>query len=237
MMVYNWINYIQSLLYPRDCLLCGAGGDFEHHFCPHCLNSLPYNLHACPCCALPLPTHVASSQHCGRCVAHPPDYTETIAAMTYQPPVNRLIGMLKFHNRLHLAEPLAKFLIERLGEGIERPDLLIPVPLHPLRLRQRGFNQSAEIARVLARRYRLPQDWRLCRRVKHTPAQAELKREARRKNLRRAFEVCADVRGAHLVVVDDVITTGATVTELCRVLKRAGAKRIDVWAVARTSNQ
>ncbi|MES9992089.1 MAG: ComF family protein [Candidatus Thiodiazotropha sp.] len=235
MKVNKCINYIQSLLYPRDCLLCGAKGDFEHHFCPPCHHSLPFNRHACPRCALPLPPHVPSSELCGRCIGRTADYTRTITAMTYQPPINRLIGMLKFHNRLHLAEPLAGLLIERLGAEYDRPDLLVPVPLHPLRLRQRGFNQSLEISRVLSRRCGLSQDWRLCRRIKHTPAQAELNREARRNNLRRAFQVCADVSGMHLAVVDDVITTGATVSELCRVLKRAGAERVDVWAVARTS--
>ncbi|MBT2969825.1 MAG: ComF family protein [Candidatus Thiodiazotropha sp. (ex Ctena orbiculata)] len=235
MKVNNCIHFIQNLLYPRDCLLCGAAGDFEHHLCPPCQRRLPFNLHACPGCALPLPPEVPASQLCGRCIRRSAEITRTITAMTYQPPVNRLIGMLKFHNRLHLVEPLAGLLIERLGEDYDRPDLLIPVPLHPVRLRERGFNQSVEIARVLARRCGLSHDWRLCRRIKHTPPQAELKREARRKNLHRAFEICADLSGSHLVVVDDVITTGATVAELGRLLKKAGAKRVDAWALARTS--
>jgi ComF family protein len=109
------------------------------------------------------------------------------------------------------------------------------VPLHPVKLRSRGFNQSIELTRVLARHYHLPYDWRICRRIKQTKAQSELRREHRRRNLRNAFQVCAEIKGFHLVVVDDVITTGATVTELCKVLKRAGAKRVDVWALARTT--
>lgn len=234
MKVNNCINFIQSLLYPRDCLLCGAVGDFESHFCSACFDSLPFNRHACTGCALPLPPHVSPTQLCGRCLGRARQTGTTITALTYEPPVNRLIGMLKFHHRLHLAEPLAGLLMERLGEGFERPDLLIPVPLHPMRLRERGFNQSVEIARVLARRYALSCDWRLCRRVKQTPAQAALNRKARQRNLHLAFEVCAQIEGAHLAVVDDVITTGATVFELARTLKRAGAGRIDVWALART---
>ncbi|WP_316366320.1 ComF family protein [Candidatus Thiodiazotropha sp. CDECU1] len=234
MKVDNCINIIRSLLYPRGCLLCGAKGDFPCHLCPACHNSLPFNHHACPCCALPLPAHVASQQLCGRCIKRQPPYTKTIAALTYEPPVNRLIGMFKFHQKLHLAEPLAGLLMERLGDQHERPEILVPVPLHPLRLRQRGFNQSVELTRILAKHYRLPYDWRLCRRIKATKTQSELSRQERRKNLVNAFQACAEVKDTHLVLVDDVITTGATVTELSKVLKKAGAKRIDVWAVART---
>ncbi|MES9969432.1 MAG: ComF family protein [Candidatus Thiodiazotropha sp.] len=234
MQVDNCINFIRSLLYPRSCLLCGAKGDFQHHLCPACHDSLPFNHHACPCCALPLPSDVSSRQLCGRCTKGQPPYTNTITAFTYEPPVNRLIGMFKFQQKLHLAHPLAGLLTERLDEQHERPEVLIPVPLHPLRLRQRGFNQSMEITRILAKHYCLPYDWRLCRRIKETKAQSELSRQERRSNLANAFEVCAEVKDSHLALVDDVITTGATVTELSRVLKKAGARRIDVWAIART---
>lgn len=235
MKVNNCINYIRSLLYPRDCLLCGAAGDFESHFCNTCHRALPRNRHACPGCALPLPPHVSPVQLCGHCLGRRRPITSTIAALSYEPPVSRLIGMLKFRQRLHLVEPLARLLIERLEEGYDKPDLLIPVPLHPLRLRERGFNQSLEIARILARHCALSCDWRLCRRVKQTRAQAELNREARQRNLRKAFAVSGNIEGAHLALVDDVITTGATVTELGRTFKKAGAGRIDVWAIARTS--
>jgi ComF family protein len=144
--------------------------------------------------------------------------------------------MLKFHQKLHLVEPLGRLLIQRLGERDERPDILVPVPLHPLKLRHRGFNQSVELTRLLARHYHLPYDWRICRRIKQTKAQSELRRKERKRNLSNAFEVCAQVKGSYLVVVDDVITTGATVTELSKALKKAGAKRVDVWAVARTGD-
>ncbi|MCU7838176.1 MAG: ComF family protein [Candidatus Thiodiazotropha sp. (ex. Lucinoma kazani)] len=148
--------------------------------------------------------------------------------------MSKLISGLKFHRRLYLVEPLARVLTDRMGETFTRPDLIIPVPLHPLRLQERGFNQSLELSRAVARHYRLPVNWQLCRRVRHTQAQSDLSEKARQKNLRQAFEVCADIQGAHLVLFDDVITTGATVTELSKTLKRAGAKRVDVWAMART---
>lgn len=235
MKVDNCINIIRSLFYPEHCILCGADGAEVHQFCRPCLGSLPFNHHACPRCALPLPPHVPPAQWCGRCIRRQPPFTETITALTYEPPINRLIGMLKFHQKLHLVKPLSGLLMERLEACDARPDLLVPVPLHPLRLRERGFNQSIELARELARHCHLAYDWRICRRIKQTRAQSALSMEERRKNLSNAFQVCADIQGSHLVVVDDVITTGATVTELSKALQKAGAKRVDVWAVARTA--
>jgi ComF family protein len=142
--------------------------------------------------------------------------------------------MFKFQRKLHLARPLAGLLIERMGQQPEGSEILVPVPLHPQRLRQRGFNQSVELTRILAKHYGLPYDLQLCRRIKATKAQSELNKQERCKNLANAFEVSAAVRETHLVLVDDVITTGATVTELSKALKKAGARRIDVWAIART---
>jgi ComF family protein len=234
MKIDNCINFIRSLLYPGYCILCGAKATQQQQFCRPCLASLPFNHHACPRCALPLPPQVESTQWCGGCIKQQPPFTETITALTYEPPVNRLIGMLKFQRKLHLVDPLSRLLIQRLGERAARPDILVPVPLHPSRLQNRGFNQAVELSRALARHYHLSYDWRICRRIKQTQAQSALRGDQRRRNLSNAFQVCAEVKGAHLVVVDDVITTGATVTELSKVLKRAGANRVDVWAIART---
>lgn len=234
MKVNNWLNSIQSLLYPSGCLLCGAAGDYKLQFCPACYRSLPFNRHTCPICALPLPPSVSSDMPCGRCIKKQPPYTQSFAPLRYESPVSKLISGLKFHRRLYLVEPLARVLTDCMGETFIRPDLIIPVPLHPLRLQERGFNQSLELSRVVARHYRLPVNWQLCQRVRHTQAQSDLSEKARQKNLRSAFEVCGDIQSAHLVLFDDVITTGATVTELSKTLKRAGAKRVDVWAMART---
>ena len=148
--------------------------------------------------------------------------------------MSQLIGRLKFRRQLHLVRPLAQLMIERLGPLGARPDLLIPVPLHPLRLRERGFNQSLELARVVAAHYALSLDWRCCRRMRATSAQSGLHERERRRNLRAAFTVEGDLRGRYLVLFDDVITTGATLGELSKTLLRAGAARVDVWALART---
>ncbi|MCU7933679.1 MAG: ComF family protein [Candidatus Thiodiazotropha sp. (ex Dulcina madagascariensis)] len=234
MKVNNWIKNIRSLLYPNGCLLCSAPGDFDRQFCPACYRSLPFNRQACHRCALPLPPATPPGALCGSCLAKQPPFDSCVTALCYEPPVSRLISALKFRQQLHLVEPMAELFTDRLGEPLRKPELMLPIPLHPLRLRERGFNQSLELGRVVARRYGLAIDWRICRRVRHTQAQTGLNEKARQKNLRRAFTVCGDVNGSHLVLFDDVITTGSTIAALSKTLKRAGAKRIDVWALART---
>lgn len=151
--------------------------------------------------------------------------------------MDHLIGRLKFQGQLHLVEPLARLLAEELGELREAPDLLIPVPLHPLRLRERGFNQSLELARVLARHYGLELDGRLCRRARATPPQSGLNRKQRGKNMRGAFSVAGDPAGRRLALLDDVITTGTTVRALAKALLQAGAAGVEVWTLARTPDR
>ncbi len=115
----------------------------------------------------------------------------------------------------------------------ERPDCLVPVPLHPTRYRQRGFNQSLEIARFVATRQRIPLRPELCRRTRATPPQRHLNARERHRNLRGAFTATTAVRGLNVAVIDDVMTTGATVGEVAETLKRAGAGRVEVWVLAR----
>jgi len=151
--------------------------------------------------------------------------------------VDHLIGRLKFQGQLHLVEPLARLLAGELGDLREAPDLLVPVPLHPQRLRERGFNQSLELARVLARHYGLKLDGRLCRRTRATPPQSGLNRNQRGENLRGAFTIAGDPAGRRLALLDDVITTGATVRALGKALLQAGAAAIEVWTLARTPDR
>ena len=147
-----------------------------------------------------------------------------------------LVRQLKFHD--HIAS--ARLLGGLLGRHVMRqpdgalPDVLIPVPLHPARQRVRGFNQATEIARHVARVTGIPLHTGACRRVRATSSQATLDRQARRRNLRNAFVVTAPLP-AHVAIIDDVVTTGSTSHELCSTLLRDGAKRVEVWAVARAA--
>ena len=144
-----------------------------------------------------------------------------------------LIGDLKFRSKLNRARLLGECLADSLiTAGVRQPDALVPVPLHPERLRQRGYNQALEIARVLSAAFPLPLETSRCQRIRNTRPQVGLGGEERRRNVRHAFAV----RGRpprHLALLDDVITTGSTAAELAQALLQAGAERVDLWAVAR----
>lgn len=245
------LRRVIDALLPQSCRLCGLPSG-AHAVCAGCRADLPRLPRAhCPVCALPQP----HGQVCGRCLRHPPAFDRTRALWTYDAPADRLIHDLKFHACLplarffaaqlvaHLAEELAE---ERTDEGVTAPaaqaaahapygpDLLLAMPLHPNRLRERGFNQSVEIARALARM----QGWRFdpfaLVRLHDTPPQRELAWAKRRRNVRGAFACTADVAGLHVAVVDDVLTTGASLHELAKVLKAAGAASVSTVVLART---
>lgn len=180
-------------------------------------------------------------QRCGDCQALPPAFDATITAADYVPPVDQLVMALKFGGRLALAPQFADLLRDAmLGEAGAHamPDWLAVVPLGSQRLRQRGFNQALEVARPLARQLGVPLYPQLLQRMRDTPAQSQLQRDERQANLRNAFAVSQEfidtVRGRHVGVVDDVLTTGATLGEVAATLKRFGAARVTCLVVART---
>ena len=214
-------------LLPQSCLLCGA--DESHGpYCEPCRTDLPWLARdRCRVCALPL----ASSAVCGSCLDRPPHFDGVEAAFSYSFPVNALIPALKYGGRLALAHGLG----EQLASAITREvDVIVPMPLAPARLAERGFNQALEIARIVATLTGVPLLRDACRKVANTPPQASLPWGERAKNVRRAFVCEAEVAGARIAVVDDVLTTGATLNELARVLRRAGAVEVVGWVVART---
>ncbi|MGE8146990.1 double zinc ribbon domain-containing protein [Pseudomonas frederiksbergensis] len=229
--VYIWLNNKQL------CLLCGEVADHTTPICTACETELPWLGDHCQTCALPLP---ASGLTCGQCLQQPPAFERVAAPWTYSFPVDTLITRFKHgakwpFGRL-LGELLAQFLQHRFEEDLERPDALIPVPLATKRLRQRGFNQAAMLARWLSESLDIPCDETLLLRIQDTSAQQELKAEARKRNLRNAFALApgVSVAGRHLALIDDVLTTGATAQSLARLLMNAGAARVDVYCLART---
>lgn len=218
------------VLLPPRCLLCAEPGADGHDLCATCAASLNPGYSACAQCALPLGQPAAA---CGRCLRQPPPYTHTIAAGLYQFPLDALLPRFKFHADLAAGRELVRLLLA-VARHAERPQALIPVPLHPQRLRQRGYNQALELARPLSRALELPLQAGLLRRIRATAAQSELDAAARRRNVRGAFAVSADASlPDHVALIDDVMTTGATVSECARVLRRAGVARVDLWLVAR----
>ena len=196
--------------------------------CESCLADLPWQgkVH-CPVCAQPAP----AGGICGHCLKEPPAFARVQALFDYGFPANRLIQRLKYREHLALAPLLGELLARRL-QG-ELPDVWLPMPLHARRLQERGFNQAVEIARELSARTGIPMQAGWAERVRDTPPQAGLKREARRKNLRGAFACRGEVAGLHVGIVDDVMTTGSTLDELARALMAAGAREVSCVVVAR----
>lgn len=171
---------------------------------------------------------------CGACLRRPPHVDSTLTALRYAYPVDRMVRTLKYGGAVVqgrvLGELLASHLSMRAGAW---PDCVVPVPLARQRFQQRGYNQAIEIAGVLAKRLPISLRTDLVIRTRETREQAELDRKERRRNLRNAFAVRAALPGPHVAIVDDVITTGSTMNEVARVLKRAGAETVEAWAVAR----
>jgi ComF family protein len=160
--------------------------------------------------------------------------TCTLAPMQYQAPISTLVPRFKFHQDLAAGRLLAE-LFCRNTSSFDRPDALVPVPLHLARLRKRGFDQALELAKMIAKRKSIPLRTDLLHRVRNTAAQSYLDASQRGKNLRNAFVVSQQSMPAHIALLDDVMTTGATVRECAKVLLKAGAKRVDVWVIARVA--
>ena len=209
----------------HDCALCGARGGLEL-LCEGCAAGLPELPEHCPRCALPSP----SGSLCGSCLAAPPHFDETTALWLYEFPCDRLVQALKYRAWLGLASFFARRLAPLAPRAV---DLLVPMPLHPERLAQRGFNQALEIARSLAARTGVAIEPRAVHRARNTVPQTELPYDERAKNIRGAFASRLDLSGKTIAVVDDVMTTGATLNELAMVLKRSGAARVHNLVVAR----
>jgi ComF family protein len=217
-------NFLGNLFFGGACYVCR--GSSQALLCPSCRDELPrLPAELCPRCALPCPGAVV----CGRCLAEAPHYDATTAVFAYEFPADALVHSLKFRGEL----ALAPFLAHALGEKISAQpvDCVIPVPLSARRLRERGYNQAVEIARYL-----LPGKMQveLCLRERDCAPQMELPWAERQRNVRGAFGCTRALDGAKIAVVDDVMTTGATLDEIARTLKRAGAHRVVNWVIART---
>ncbi|MDR2195414.1 MAG: ComF family protein [Gallionellaceae bacterium] len=221
------LSRLARLLPAQPCLLCG---EFSRDgvWCDACSASLPrLNAPCCPQCALPTPL----DEYCGNCLKRPPHFDHTLAAFAYAFPIDKLVQALKYNEHLLLANALA----DELAQRIEiLPDCIVPMPLHSARLRERGFNPSAELAKRLAAKTGTPLLLHASHRVRATLPQAALTWKARRGNVRQAFDCTAEVAGKHVAIVDDVMTSGASLNELARALRRAGAREVSAWVVART---
>lgn len=220
---------MQKLIAPT-CLLC-AGPSVGALLCAPCDDDLPRLSNTgpnhCDTCALP----ITEGTRCGACLANPPAFDHVCAPYTYAFPADALVQALKYRGLLAVAPLFGQAIVDSLDET---PDVLIPMPLAAARLRERGFNQAQEIARDVAKITGISLLPRACRKVLDTHPQAALPWKARANNVRKAFVCDADFTGKHVAVIDDVMTTGATLNELARNLKQAGAVRVTGLIIART---
>lgn len=223
---------LSALLAEQDCALCGA--ITTRPICSACAaDFLALPAQICPVCALPSLNRAV----CGRCLRHPPQFDATIAAFAYAPPLDQALQAYKYRHALGLTHFLSALLDQALdasGHSGAPPDVIVPMPLAPSRLAERGFNQALELARPIAKRRGVRLVSNLAVRLHDTPAQASLPWKERARNIRDVFACTLRVDGLRIALVDDVMTTGATLNELARVIKQAGATHVTNWVVART---
>ncbi|NJC88047.1 MAG: ComF family protein [Desulfuromonas sp.] len=227
-----------DLLLPPACLLCGErlpAGTPAMEFCPTCRSGLPQPAVArCPVCAVAYRTLIPASHHCEACLRQPPPFVKVHAVGPYAGTLQDAVQRFKYHGQLPLERPLGTMLAEAvLAGGGSLPELVIPVPLHQSRLRERGYNQALQLSRQVGSALGIPVAPALLHRVKATAAQQGLDAVARKSNLKGAFAVTRPFTGRRLLLVDDVMTTGATVRECASVLCKAGAVSVEVAVLGR----
>lgn len=221
-------------LVPPTCGFCGLLTD-GGRACSGCRSDLRWIVAACRRCAVPLAGSATQSLTCGTCQQRPPSFTRVGAPLHYEFPIDATIKALKFNGRIDLAPMFGELLLPWLVEHGDCVDALVPVPLHRWRQARRGYNQADELAAVLSRLSGLPV-LRAAHRCRATSSQSELSGAARRVNVRGAFRVTERLDGEHLLLIDDVMTTGATCEELAKLLLRCGAASVSVLCIARASS-
>ena len=232
------LKLIQSCLIKtitHTCVGCLTAIPLNHVLCQACLNDITINENPCKQCGCALKLQFQST-YCGACIRHPPSFDTTIAPYCYSPPLSIFITQCKFHGKQAYGAVLANWLLQSIQahyENTSYPDALAPVPLHQHRLRQRGYNQSMLIALQLSRQLNIPIITEGIYRRINTIPQATLPSKQRQKNVNQAFVVHKPFTDQHIAIIDDVMTTGHTVNALTKALKKSGAKRVSVWAIAR----
>lgn len=236
----NWLknnhllnfSSLVNTLFKQKCLLCDAQSDALeaniHAVCKACLNELPrHPKTSCPQCGLS-----SGGQLCGSCISSPPDFDVTTSVFLYDFPIDSMMVRYKYGNMLSLCAFFGQILSEKVD--LNNVDLIIPMPMHPARIKERGFNQAHEIAKVLTKNCKEKLDFKSVERIKLTPPQASLPLKERVKNIKGAFKVSGDLSGKRIAIVDDVMTTGASLNELAKTLKKSGASHVECWVIART---
>lgn len=226
----SFFSFFDRIFYPSVCPVCKKSSSPPHEpFCSVCWNSIvPYNSSRCDICGLPLPEDTGI---CGECLRKKPYFNKVIFFGLYHGILKEAIHYFKYNGRRGLSRPMGEFFLRM---DIPRADMIVPVPLHHKRLKQRGFNHASILAKRLSEIKCVPLNLNLLMKMRETPAQVSLKREDRLKNLRNAFVVTEKLSGEKVILIDDVLTTGATASECSKVLLNAGALEVKVVVLARS---
>lgn len=237
----HWLDRVLNWIYPVDCAACGGPATERRLpcFCRACWETIhPITGPICPCCGRPFDSNLALAyspgHHCASCREQPPAYDQAFSPFRYEGALERAICLYKYRRRVALAGPLAQLALTWQAR-LPPVDVVIPVPLHPQRLRTREFNQALLLADRIASRLERPLVYEDLQRLRPTPPQTQLDRAERARNVRHAFAVrpSADLQGRRVLLVDDVMTTGATVGECAKALRQAGVTSVVVLTVAR----
>lgn len=221
---------------PKHCLFCLEKTHTHCDLCDHCIESLTLNHYCCQQCATPLEQTIEPDKLlCGNCLSHNFHYDRVFSPFLYSEDMAYLIKKLKYQQKIHYANTLSTLFIQKshLLKNFQLPQVIIPIPMHTKRLKTRGFNQALELSRIFASHYQLPLNYSSFIRHRYTGLQAEMSGAKRQKNVQHAFSVKKTVTYSHIALVDDVMTTGSTVNEAARILKKSGIKQVDVWVIAR----
>ncbi|HVY53194.1 MAG TPA: ComF family protein [Gammaproteobacteria bacterium] len=228
------VHQVYSWILPFTCISCERLADRPQDLCSACLKDLPILTQSCMSCG----AEIFSTELCGPCTLAPPAFSACYSLFEYRPPVTYMIHDLKFKHQLANARILGELMAEKIRTdwyyNKPLPELLVPVPLHPQRLKERGFNQALEIARPISKRLQISLVSQAVTRIKNTSAQMNLDIPHRKQNIAKAFSLRQNVKNKHIAVIDDVMTTGHTVKELTKTLLQGGAHKVEIWCVART---
>ena len=224
------LTRLQHFIYPCYCYTCGLVDHQNRGICEQCLPTLPYCGVVCEICGLPLMTK-HENLICGQCQITPPKYNRLIAPFWYQPPLSELIVQLKYHQRWHHADILIELFCTR---KLNTAAIVLPMPSHSMRIRERGFNPVFELLSLLAGKLNLSCDYNFLKRIKNTSLQADKTHKERKHNIKNAFTANKLARYKKVILFDDVVTTGATVNEASKCLRKNGVEDIEVWTLART---
>lgn len=231
-MDFNLASITQFFRLPSVCTVC-----YQYHkgtlaVCEPCQTLLTPLVYFCKYCALPLPNR--NFLICGQCSQKKPYFDRAMAAYLFEEPLRSLLHEFKYRDGLYLTSFITSLMLKTLTKDFEKPQCLIPVPMHPKRLQQRGFNHSAEMVKRLGKILDIPYELSLCSKIYNTAPQAGLDGKQRKRNLHNVFSAKANSY-RHVMIIDDLITTGSTSNELTRALRKTGIERVEVWSCARAA--